>query len=158
MPALSNARHEKFVQELLRGKSQADAYLAAGYKAKSTAVASAAATRLLKNPDIQKRIAEFHERTELETALTLEEHMRELKLLREMAKARGDIKAAIQAEVKRGEAKQFYVRRVETGGPVAFDQLTDDELQQQIVEQTKELAELDPEFAADIAAKQATKH
>jgi phage terminase small subunit len=158
MPALSNAQHEKFVQELLRGRSQADAYLAAGYKAKSTAVASAAATRLLKNPDIQKRIAEFHEKTELETALTLEEHMRELKLLREMAKARGDIKAAIQAEVKRGEAKQFYVRRVETGGPVAFDQLTDDELQQQIVEQTKELAELDPEFAAEIAAKQATKH
>ena len=158
MPALSNAQHEKFVQELLRGKSQADAYLAAGYKAKSTAVASAAATRLLKNPDIQKRIAEFHEKTELETALTLEEHMKELKLLREMAKAEGDITAAIAAEVKRGEVKQFYVRRIETGSPGAFDQLTDDELQQRIVEQTKELAELDPEFAAEIAAKQATKH
>jgi hypothetical protein len=84
--------------------------------------------------------------------------MKELKLLREMAKAEGDIKAAIQAEVKRGEVKQFYVRRVETGGPGAFEQLTDQELQQQIVEQTKELAELDPEFAAEIAAKQATKH
>ena len=34
MPALPNAQHEKFVQELIRGKSHADAYLAAGYKAK----------------------------------------------------------------------------------------------------------------------------
>ena len=75
-----------------------------------------------------------------------------------MAKSEGDIKAAIAAEVKRGELRQFYVKRVERGAPGAFDQLTDDELQQQIVEQTKELAELDPEFAAEIAAKQATKH
>jgi len=140
------------------GKSRADAYLAAGYKAKSTAVASAAATRLLKDSDIQKRIAEFHQKTELETALTLEEHMRELKLLREMAKAEGDIKAAIQAEVKRGEVKQFYVKRVETGAPGAFDQLNDEELAEAIVARTKELAELDPEFAAQLASQQATKH
>ena len=158
MPPLNNTQHEKFVQELIKGKNQADAYLAAGYKARSTGVASAAATRLLKDPDIQKRIAEFHQKAELETALTLEEHMRELKLLREMAKADGDIKAAIAAEVKRGEVKQFYVKRTEVGGPGAFDQLTDAELQQQIVEQTKELADLDPNFAAELAAREATKH
>jgi hypothetical protein len=33
--------------------------------------------------------------------------MRELKLLREMAKGKDDIKAAIAAEVKRGELRQF---------------------------------------------------
>jgi phage terminase small subunit len=79
MPALPNAQHEKFVQELLKGKSHADAYLAAGYKSKSAAVASAAATRLLKDPAIQARIAEFHQQASVETALTLEEHMKELK-------------------------------------------------------------------------------
>jgi phage terminase small subunit len=159
MPALPNAQHEKFVQELIRGKSHADAYLAAGYKAKSTAVASAAATRLLKDPAVQKRMSEFQQKAELETALTLDEHMRELKLLREMAKGKDDIKAAIAAEVKRGELRQFYVKRVETGGPGAFAELNDEELQQAILEQTRELAELDPEFAKQLAQqKRATKH
>lgn len=75
-----------------------------------------------------------------------------------MAKAEGDSKAAIQAEVKRGEVKKFYVKRVETGAPGAFDQLNDEELAEAIVERTKELAELDPEFAAQLASQQATKH
>jgi hypothetical protein len=59
-----------------------------------------------------------------------------------MAKAEGDIKAAITAEVKRGEVKQFYVKRVETGGPGEFDQLRNEELQRAIIDQTRELAEL----------------
>jgi phage terminase small subunit len=154
MPALPNAQHEKFVQELIRGKRQADAYLAAGYKAKSTAVASAAATRLLKDPAVQKRISEFQQKAELETALTLEEHMRELKLLREMAKSEGDVKAAITAEVKRGELRQFYVKRVEMGAPGEFEQLTDVQLQQAIIDQTRELAEIDPEFANELRLNQ----
>jgi hypothetical protein len=87
---------------------------------------------------------------------------KELKLLREMAKAEGDIKAAITAEVKRGEVKQFYVKKVETGAPGAFDQLTKEELQRAIIDRTRELAELDPEFAKELRfnqlAKGATKH
>jgi hypothetical protein len=70
-----------------------------------------------------------------------------------------DIKAAIAAEVKRGELRQFYVKRVETGGPGAFAELNDEELQQAILEQTRELAELDPEFAKQLAQqKRAKKH
>jgi hypothetical protein len=98
-------------------------------------------------------MSEVQQKAELETALTLEEHMRELKLLREMAKSEGDVKAAIAAEVKRGELRQFYVKRVETGGPGAFAELNDEELQQ-----ARELAELDPEFAKQLAQKRATKH
>jgi phage terminase small subunit len=52
----------------------------------------AAATRLLKDPTVQKRMSEFQQKAELETALTLEEHMRELELLREMAKSEGRLK------------------------------------------------------------------
>ena len=159
MPVLDNPRHERFAQELVKGASQGQAYLNAGYKAKSLAVASAAATRLLKDVNIQRRLAELQQKTEVETMLTLDEHMRELKLLREMAKGKDDIKAAIAAEVKRGELRQFYVKRVETGGPGAFAELNDEELQQAILEQTRELAELDPEFAKQLALqKRATKH
>jgi hypothetical protein len=88
--------------------------------------------------------------------------MKELKLLREMAKADGDIKAAITAEVKRGEVKQFYVKKVEMGAPSEFEQLTNGELQRAIIEKTRELGELDPEFAKELRlnqlAKGATKH
>ena len=88
--------------------------------------------------------------------------MRDLKLVREMAKSEGDVKAAITAEVKRGELRQFYVKRVETGAPGEFEQLTNEELQQALIEQTRELAELDPEFAKELRlnqqAKGATKH
>jgi hypothetical protein len=49
------------------------------------------------------------------------------------------------------------VKRVD-GWPGAFDQLNDEELAEAIVARTKELAELDPEFAAQLASQQATKH
>lgn len=61
MPILENAQHEKFVQELVKGKGQGEAYLAAGYKAKSVSVASAAATRLLKDVKISARLNELRE-------------------------------------------------------------------------------------------------
>ena len=51
--------------------------------------------------------AEFHDRAEVETLLTLEQHMQELKTLREMAKKAGQFSAAISAEVKRGELRRF---------------------------------------------------
>jgi hypothetical protein len=87
--------------------------------------------------------------------LTLDAHMRELKLLREMAKGKDDIKAAIAAEVKRGELRQFYVKRVETGGPGAFSELNDEELQHAILEQTRELGRAGPRVCETVGATEA---
>jgi hypothetical protein len=51
------------------------------------------------------------------------------------------------------------VQRQEHGQPGAFAELNDEEIQQAILEQTRELAELDPEFAKQLAQqKRATKH
>ena len=50
------------------------------------------------------------------------------------------------------------VQKIETGKPGDFDQMPDDELAAAIAEQTRELAELDPEFAAQLRQKRATKH
>ena len=158
MPVLDNPRHEIFAQGIAKGLAQREAYRLAGYSSKTDAAIDASASRLVSESKVRARIKEIQSTAAVETALTLEEHMKELKLLRELAEAEGDIKAAIAAEVKRGEVRQFYVKRTEVGGPGAFDQLTDAELQQQIVEQTKELADLDPNFAAELAAREATKH
>lgn len=70
MPVLDNARHERFAQELAKGKSQADAYIAAGYRGDKTA-----ASRLSTNVNVQARIAELKsaiaERVEIDEAYVL---------------------------------------------------------------------------------------
>ena len=45
-----------------------------------------------------------------------------------MAKANGQISAATQAEVKRGELRRFYVKQVETDVISEFSRMTDEEL------------------------------
>lgn len=61
MPVLDDIRHERFVHALLKGKTQGEAYIDAGYTAKSLAVASAGATRLLKDVKIGARLDELRE-------------------------------------------------------------------------------------------------
>jgi hypothetical protein len=44
------------------------------------------------------------------------------------AQQRGQLSAAIQAEVKRGELRRFYVKQVETGDAGEFERMSDKEL------------------------------
>jgi hypothetical protein len=76
-------------------------------------------------------------------ALTLDAHMEELRVLRDEARQRGQLSAAIQAEVKRGKLRRFYVKQVESGEAGEFDRMTDDELREYIAGQDKILASLD---------------
>jgi len=64
----------------------------------------------------------------------------------------------VAATMGKAKISGNVIDRKEVGKPGAFEELTDDELQQQIFEQTKELADLDPTFAAELAAREATKH
>lgn len=57
MPALENPKHERFAQELAKGKSQAEAYLLAGY-----AASEPHASRLASNGKVEGRVAEILER------------------------------------------------------------------------------------------------
>jgi hypothetical protein len=45
VPVLKDAKHERFAQELAKGKSQAEAYVAAGYKPSRSAATRLAALR-----------------------------------------------------------------------------------------------------------------
>ena len=56
MAELKNPKHEKFVQNIVRGLSRAEAYLSAGYSRNG---AHASAARLLKNPQVCTRMAEL---------------------------------------------------------------------------------------------------
>lgn len=66
MPALSNARHERFAQELAKGKSQAEAYELAGYKPSEPN-----ASRLTRNDKVAARVAELQERAAVRTEVTV---------------------------------------------------------------------------------------
>lgn len=61
MSSLKDPQQELFLHELLSGKSQADAYVAAGYKAKNANVAAACASKLLRNANVAERYAELKE-------------------------------------------------------------------------------------------------
>jgi phage terminase small subunit len=54
MPALANARHERFAQELAKGKSATEAYVEAGYKANSGNAAT-----LKSDQSISTRVSEL---------------------------------------------------------------------------------------------------
>ena len=57
---LPNAKHERFAQELAKGKAVKEAYQIAGYKNRSSASSRAASSRLLKKNDlIAQRVNEL---------------------------------------------------------------------------------------------------
>jgi phage terminase small subunit len=58
---LKNARHERFAQELAKGKSQSEAYKLAGYSATGNS-AEVAAARLIRNVQVSARVGQLKER------------------------------------------------------------------------------------------------
>jgi hypothetical protein len=81
---------------------------------------------------VRTRILELHaevaSKLSDDAALTVQEHMVKLRELRDEARQRGQLSAAIQAEVKRGELRRFYVKQVETGDAGEFSRMSDEEL------------------------------
>lgn len=80
MAALKNPRHERFAQELAKGKSQADAYVSAGYRQSRSA-----ASRLAEDVNICKRVTGIQNRAAVRTELTLADIIDELEEARQMA-------------------------------------------------------------------------
>lgn len=66
MPALDNPKHERFAQELAKGKSQAQAYAEAGYKPSEPN-----ASRLTSNDKVASRVREIQDRAAARTEITV---------------------------------------------------------------------------------------
>jgi len=65
--------------------------------------------------------------------------------------------AAVAASMDKAKVAGKIVQLHEHGHPGEFEDLTNEELQRAIIEQTRELAELDPEFAKDLRLNQQVK-
>jgi phage terminase small subunit len=77
MTALKNAKHERFAQAIVEGKSGREAYQGAGYKA-ADAAADANASRLLTNAQVSARVAELKEVAATAAGLTAQKVLDEL--------------------------------------------------------------------------------
>lgn len=73
MAALTNPKHERFAQELAKGKSASEAYVLAGYKAND-----GNASTLKGNQKVEDRVRELLERGAIKVELTLADIIAEL--------------------------------------------------------------------------------
>jgi phage terminase small subunit len=139
LPALT-AQQQKFVEGIVGGKTASDAYRAA-YACENSMASTvwAAASRLRNDAKVSAWIAAAHKACLGSTALTLDDHLRQLERLRELALEKGNIGAAVLAEHHRGKAKGHYVDQVRD--------VTDHDPQRTLLE----IAQHSPELAEQLA-------
>ena len=119
MPVLSNPRHERFAQELAKGKTQAEAYVLAGY-----ADNRHSANALKQKPHISQRVSELlTQRDEIARKATekaadrlsidREWVMAELIEIAQAAKSREDYAPANKALELLGKELGMFIERTE---------------------------------------------
>lgn len=119
MPPLDPKSEAILAAYLENGGSQTEAWKAAhpDSKAKPASI-HVKASQFFKQDKVRLRIVELQAKVEdkvvASAALTLEAHMQKLAELRDKAEQRGQLSAAIAAEVKRGELNRLYVKQVES--------------------------------------------
>lgn len=91
MPALSNPRHERFAQELVKGATADEAYQLAGYAANR-----GNAVRLKTNESVQARVREIQERASVRAEISIATATEDLLRLAKKAESK-DSEAGFQA-------------------------------------------------------------
>lgn len=134
MSPLSNSRHEKFAQELATGRSAADAYLRAGYKANY-----GNCIRLKGNERVAARIAELKGVGAARAEVTIASLVNELDQARTEALRLGQVSAAVAATMGKAKVTGQIIDRAEVGKPGEFDSMTENELLEFIISNIKEL-------------------
>lgn len=108
MPVLDNARHERFAQELAKGKSATEAMTAAGYRSDR-----GNASRLTANDNISQRVAELKGRAAERAITTVEDIARQLDEDRLFARANGAAAAAVSATLGKAKVLGLIVDKAE---------------------------------------------
>lgn len=122
MPALENPKHERFAQELAKGKTADEAYQNAGYKADRSNAA-----KLTANNHIQARVAEIVERASVRVEITLAKLMEMAATVYDRSLEQGQNAAAISAVKELGVLSGHRVERRENTNR-NIDELSDSEL------------------------------
>jgi phage terminase small subunit len=122
-------KHEAFVNHYVACGNATEAYRRS-YDCERMAPKSieTEALRLLKHPGITLALDHYRRNRVTEATLSFEEHMTKLRELRDTAKERGQLSAAVKAEWLRGKAMGFYSDRIEHVGGNEFDRMSIEEL------------------------------
>lgn len=122
MPVLPNAKHERFAQELAKGKTQAEAYQSAGYKPSEPN-----ASRLTSNDKVAARVAELQERGAIRAEVTVASIIAELEEAREIAKTAAQASPMVAASMGKAKVAGILVERNEhtgkDGGPIQTEEV-----------------------------------
>lgn len=114
-------KQEEFVLAYLEKGNATDAYRRVySTKGMNDGSINRAAKELLDNPKIASRVQTLRKPVAEKAQLTLEQHLEDLKRLRDMAEASEKYGPAIQAEVARGKASGLYVEKVEHSGQIGI--------------------------------------
>ena len=114
MPTLDNAAHEAFVRAYIANKGNgAEAYSSVYPHCQKPAVASAAATRLLKTVKVRNRIAELQARAARRAEITLEGLIEEAADLQKRAAELGQVSAGVAALTLKAKLAGFHIDRAE---------------------------------------------
>jgi hypothetical protein len=113
-------KQEKFAQSVAEGMTQADAYRTA-YNCKPTTKPESIinkASELMRNGYIAARVDELRKPAAIKVGITLEGHLNDLMMLRNLAAKNNQFGAAISAEVARGKASGVHVEKTITESTV----------------------------------------
>lgn len=108
MPALANARHEKFAQELAKGKTATEAYVLAGYKPNDGNAAT-----LKGNQRVLERIAELQGAASMRVEVTVASLIQEAAELQQAAKEAGQHSAAVGALTVKAKLAGLWIDKAE---------------------------------------------
>lgn len=105
-------KQEAFVREYLIDLNATAAYRRAGYAATGHA-AEASASRLLSNAEVRHAVDSAQMKAASRNEMTVDQHLADLKRIRDAAFDEGKYAAAASAEVARGKVSGFYVEKVQ---------------------------------------------
>lgn len=71
------------------------------------------ASELIANANVAQRVSELRAPVVTRSQLTLEQHLEDLRKLRDSAEKDGQLGVAVQAEIARGKASGHYVKNIE---------------------------------------------
>lgn len=125
MPPLQNQRHERFAQEVAKGRTATEAYTLAGYKPHDGNAAT-----LRGNQRVSERILELQERGAIKTEITLESLIREAGEIQDAAKADGQHSAAVAALTAKAKLAGLWIDKAENTNRNVTDpsQVSDEQL------------------------------
>jgi hypothetical protein len=136
MGALKNARHERFAQELAKGKSKTGAYKAAGFTGDRTA-----ACRLSTTANIARRVAELKAKAAERVIVSVADIAQQLDEDREFARELESPAAAVSATMGKAKVLGLIVNRIAgaDGGPIEYRDLSEEEIEARIAARMAEL-------------------